>query len=428
MTPTPNAMPGPDDTTRVVLDNGLTLLIRESHAAPVVALEGQVAAGSVHEPADKAGLAGFVAAMLTRGSAAYDFDAFNETIEGMGAQLGMGASDHATAISGTCLSEDLSTLLRILADAVQRPTFPAAHLPRVRSQKLVQIQERDEDTEGVAMLRFNTAIFGDHPYGRSGLGYTHTVPTITSDDLVAFHATRYTPQGAVLAIVGDVNTDAIVAEIARLWGDWQGPSPDRDIPPLPTSALPCTQRIDLPGKTQADLVMGGLAVARRHPDFYAIRVANTILGRFGMMGRLGDVVREQMGLAYYASSTQEAGSHTGLWYASAGVNPAHVDQAAAATRAEFDRLCDEPVADEELADTQAYLTGVLPLTLETNDGVASALLNMEWHSLGLDYLQRYNDLVYAITAADVQAVAQRYLRADKHALIIAGPNRLPPEV
>ena len=128
-----------------------------------------------------------------------------------------------------------------------------------------------------------------------------------------------------------------------------------------------------------------------------------------------------MGLAYYVYSTQEAGSHTGVWYAAAGVNPAHVEQAIAAIRDEFDRLCDEPVDDEELADTQAYLTGVLPLTLETNDGVASTLLNMEWHNLGLDYLQQYNDLVYAITPADVQAVAQRYLRPDAHALVVAGP-------
>ena len=417
----PNAMPGPDDITRVVLDNGLVLLVRENHAAPVVVLEGQFPGGAVHEPADKAGLAGFVAAMLTRGSAAYDFDAFNETIEGVGAHLGAGATDHATAVSGTSLSEDFPTLLQVLADAVQRPTFPEAHLPRVRNQKLVQIQERDEDTESMAMLRFNAAIFGDHPYGRSSLGYANTVPAITRADLLAFHQTRYTPQGAVLSIVGDVSTDAVVAEVARQWRDWQGPPPDRGIPPFAAPTAAYTQRLDLPGKTQADLVVGGLAVARSHPDFFAIRVANTILGRFGMMGRLGDVVREEMGLAYYVYSTQEAGSHTGVWYAAAGVNPAHVEQAIAAIRDEFDRLCDEPVDDEELADTQAYLTGVLPQTLETNDGDASTLLNMEWHNLGLDYLQQYNDLVYAITPADVQAVAQRYLRPDAHALVVAGP-------
>ena len=416
-----NAMPGPDDTTRVVLDNGLVLLIRENHAAPVVAVEGYIPAGSVHEPADKAGLANFVAAMLTRGSATYDFNAFNETIEGMGAHLGVGASDHATSVSGTSLSEDFPTLMGVLADVVQRPTFPAQQMARVRSQTLVQIRERDEDTESVAMLRFNEAVFGNHPYGLSGLGYAMTILAITRDDLLAYYATRYTPQGAVLSIVGDVATERVIAEVAAQWRDWQGPSPDRGIPPLTLLDAVRTQRFDLPGKTQADLVIGSPAVARPHPDYFAVRVANTILGRFAMMGRLGEVVREEMGLAYYVYSTQEAGSHTGVWYAAAGVNPAHVDQATAAIRDEFARLRDEPMGAEELADTQAYLTGVLPLTLETNGGVAATLLNMEWHNLGLDYLQRYNDLIYAVTPADVQRVAQTYLRPDVYALVVVGP-------
>jgi zinc protease len=422
---TVNAMPGPDDTTRVVLDNGLVLLVRENHAAPVVVIEGHLPAGSVHESADQAGLASFVASMLTRGSAAYDFDAFNETIEGMGAHLGVSASDHATSVGGTSLSEDFSTLLNVLADVVQRPTFPAQHMARVRSQTLVQIQERDEDTEGVAMLRFRAEVFGDHPYGRSGLGYATTVPTISRNDLVAFHQARYTPQGAVLSIVGDIETDRVVGEVTRQWRDWQGTRPDRGVPSWAALDRVRQARVVLPGKTQADLVIGGPAVARAHPDYFAVRVANTILGRFGMMGRLGEVVREEMGLAYYVYSTQEAGSLTGVWYAAAGVNPAHVDQAVAAIQDEFARLCDEPVGDEELADTQAYLTGVLPLTLETDDGVASALLNMEWHNLGLDYLQRYNSLVYAITPADVQRVARTYLRPDAYALVVAGPPAKP---
>ena len=419
-----NAMPGPDDTTRVVLDNGLVLLIRENHAAPVVAVEGHIPAGSVHESADKAGLANVVAAMLTRGSAAYDFDAFNETIEGLGAHLGFGASDHATSVSGTSLSEDFSTLMTVFADVVQRPTFPAQQLARVRSQTLVHIQERDEDTESVAMLRFNAALFGaDHPYGRSGVGYATTIPTISRDDLFAFHQARYTPQGMVLSIVGDVATDRVIDEVSTHWRDWQGPSPDRGVPPLTLLSTVHTQRCDLPGKTQADLVIGSPAVARSHPDYFAVRVANSILGRFAMMGRLGEVVREEMGLAYYVYSTQESGSHTGAWYAAAGVNPTHIDQAVAAIQAEFARLRDEPVSAEELADTQAYLTGVLPLTLETNGGVAGTLLNMEWHGLGLDYLQRYNGLIYAITPADVQAAAQTYLRPDAYALVVAGPPR-----
>jgi len=140
-----------------------------------------------------------------------------------------------------------------------------------------------------------------------------------------------------------------------------------------------------------------------------------------MMGRLGDSVREEQGLAYYVYSSQEAGPVDGLWFAAAGVNPANVEQAIDSIHEEFARLASESVSDEELADTQAYLTGVLPLQLETNDGVASTLLSIEWNGLGLDYLDRYNSLVYGVTADDVQRVAQTFLRADASALSVAGP-------
>jgi zinc protease len=132
-------------------------------------------------------------------------------------------------------------------------------------------------------------------------------------------------------------------------------------------------------------------------------------------------VREQQGLAYYVYSGQDAGPITGLWYAAAGVNPANVEQAIHSIQEEFADLAAVGVSDEELGDTQAYLTGALPLQLETNDGVASTLLSIEWNGLGLDYLSRYNNLIYSVTRDDVQRVAQSYLRPDAFALSVAGP-------
>jgi zinc protease len=205
-------------------------------------------------------------------------------------------------------------------------------------------------------------------------------------------------------------------------GDWRGPAQTQHTPPVPALNQRHEIVVTLSDKIQSDIVLGGPSVARHHPDYDAVRVANTILGRFGMMGRLGERVREEQGLAYYAYSTQDAGPLAGVWLAAAGVNPGHVEQAVASIQTEFARLRDEQVPDAELADSQAYMTGVLPLTLETNEGVASTLVNMEYYGLGLDYLQRYNELVYRVTAGDVQRVAQRYLRPDAYALVVAGPD------
>ncbi len=222
-------------------------------------------------------------------------------------------------------------------------------------------------------------------------------------------------------VVGDVETNAAIDLIHKVLGDWQGQPADQRVPPMPAMPAARQQTALIAGKTQSDIFMGVRSVPRHHPDYFAVRVANTILGRFGMMGRLGDKVREEQGLAYYVYSSQESGPNTGLWYAAAGVNPANVEQAIDSIQAEFARMAAEPVDVEELADTQAYMTGVLPLQLETNDGVASTLLNMEWNGLGLDYLHRYNGLIYGVTVEDVQAVAQRYLQPNALALSVAGP-------
>ena len=153
----------------------------------------------------------------------------------------------------------------------------------------------------------------------------------------------------------------------------------------------------MPGKVQSDIVIGARGVARSDPDYYAVRVANCILGQFGLMGRLGERVREEQGLAYYAYSSNMADLAGGAWTAAAGVNPANVEQAIESILHEFADIGAAGVSSEELTDSQSYLTGVLPLTLETNDGVASTLLNMEWHGLGLDYLLRYRELINSVT-------------------------------
>ena len=415
-----HAMPGPDNVQRTTLNNDLTLLVRENHSAPVTVLEGYLPVGSIHDSDGRSGLASLVATLTTHGSERYSFDAFNEIIEAVGASLSVHADSHVTAFNLSCLSEDFPTLLSVLADTLRRPTFPAEQLTIVQGQLAVDFQERLHDTQRFASLRFFETLYAGHPYGRAVSGYPETIEGIVPDDLHAFHASHFTPQKAIIVVSGDINTKAAIEHVHNAFGDWQGPVSDQQLSvPVPANG----QRIDIEmtDKSQSDIVLGCQAVPRSHPDFFAVRVANTILGRFGMMGRLGEVVRERQGLAYYCYSTQDAEMAAGAWFANAGVNPGDVEQAWASMKTEFERLGSEPVTAAELRDSQDFLTGILPLTLETNAGVASTLLNMEWHGLGLDYLSRYDDLIYDITAEDVQRVAQTYLRAGDLVTVVAGP-------
>jgi zinc protease len=266
MTSKPTSFPGPHDITRTVFDNGLTVLVRENHAAPVAVLEGYLPAGAIYEPVEKTGVSHFVASMLTRGSANYDFDLFNESIESIGANLAVGSETHATAVASTSLSEDLPRMITILADVLRRPTFPAEHMERVRQQTLVGIQERDQDTQRAASLRFYETLFPSHPYGRAITGYAETVSAICRGDLVDFYSSHFTPNGAVIVVVGDVQTTQVMDLLHHRLGDWHGPARKPEISSVAT--LSQTQQImmPMPGKVQSDIVLGCVAPSRSHPD------------------------------------------------------------------------------------------------------------------------------------------------------------------
>jgi zinc protease len=177
----------------------------------------------------------------------------------------------------------------------------------------------------------------------------------------------------------------------------------------------------IPGKSQADIAVGVASIPRGHADYYALDVANLILGRLGLMGRLGAEVRDRQGLAYYASSQLEPRRDGTLWAARAGVDPENIERALHAIQSELNRLRDELVSDHELEDAKSFLTGVLPLALETHDGVASILLAIEEFGLGLDYLDRYPDIIGAVSREQVRDAARSHLDPETLAIGIARP-------
>lgn len=426
MTRTTPSLPGPESIARRVLPNGMIALARENYTSPTVTINGLVPAGSVAEPASQAGLASFTASLLTHGTERRSFAEINETVEGVGASIGVSGGQHASTFSAECLAEDVPLILDVLADVLQHPTFPADHVEKVRGQILTGIQERENDTRRMANLTFRELIYPQHPYGRPMSGYRDTVQAITREDLAGFYRQRFHPEGGIVVLVGAMEPQTALDHLEAALGSWRGThdTDDGRQPSLAPVSEPTSVRrkdVVMAGKSQADIVLGCIGLERRNPDFYAANLANTVLGRFGLMGRLGENVREKQGLAYYAYSALEAGMGRGPWMAIAGVNPRNVDRAIVSILEEIERLRREPVPPDELTDVKGYITGSLPLRLETNGGVASTLLDMEWYGLGLDYLQRYADLINSVTAEQIMAVAQKYLNPEAYVLAVAGP-------
>jgi len=417
------SLPGPDNITRTRLANGITVLTRANFNSPSVVVSGYIQCGGLFESDEKLGLADFTAAALMRGTEARKFQDIYDALESVGANLSFEGSTHTTGFGGKALVEDLDLLLGLLADGLRRPVFPDSQVERLRAQILTRLAIRAQDTGEMASLIFDSIVYANHPYSRPEEGHPETVQMITRQNLVDFHQIQYGPAGMVIAVVGAIDPQQAVEKVAEVLGDWQNvqqPKP-LPLPPLTPLSETRTERLSISGKYQADILVGRAGPVRRSPEYLSAVLGNSVLGQFGMMGRIGDVVREKAGLAYYAHSSLNGGLGPGPWTVSAGVDPANIEKAIDLIRSEVRRFVSEPVAAEELADSQANFIGRLPLTLESNGGVAGALLNLERYDLGLDYYRRYPDLVRAVTVEQVLETARQYLDPDRLAIGIAGP-------
>jgi zinc protease len=417
-----HALPGPQDIHRSQLPNGVTILARPNLNSPSVVIHGYLEAGSLFDPSEKLGLAQFTSLALMRGSQRHSFQQIYDLLESTGASLGVSGATHTTGFSGRSLAEDLPLLLDLLKQVLRFPTFPAEHVERLRAQILTGLAIRAQDTGDMASLTFDEIVYQGHPYSRPDDGFPETVQAIQRDDLLAFHHKHYGPQGMLISIVGAVPPETAIEQVAALFGDWSNPSqsPQVDLPALEPLPHTVSRRLYIPQKAQADLVIGAAGPPRRSPDFLPALLGNNILGQFGMMGRIGERLREQAGLSYYASSSLGGGPGPGPWDVSAGVNPADLDQAIDLILDEIRRFTSQPVSEQELSDCQSNFTGSLPLSMESNAGVAYALLNMERYQLGMDYYLTYADRINAITRQQILDAAQRYLDVDRLAIVAAG--------
>lgn len=417
------SLPGPDDILRHELTNGIVLLVRSNFNSPSVVVNGYLMAGALSDPDEKLGLADFTADVLMRGTEQRTFHEIYDGLESAGANLHINGGTHTTGFGSKALAEDLDLLLKLLTESLRQPTFPKEQIELVRARLLTSLAIRAQDTREMSAITFDQIMYAGHPYSRPEDGYPETVQTISRDDMVDFHGMNFGPRGMVIAVVGAVEPQEVVARVEELLGDWQNPDQAQpiELPQVKEPAQPLKRKFDIPGKFQADLILGTVGPERRSDDFVPAALGNNILGVFGMMGRIGEAVREKAGLAYYAYSSLSGGMGPGPWYISAGVDPGNVEQALDLATQQVERFISEPVSAEELADSQSNFIGRLPLSLESNTGMAAAIINLERYDLGLDYYRRYPDMVRAVTEEEILAAASKYWSADKLGIAIAGP-------
>lgn len=413
----------PENVTRAELSNGITVLVKENHTNASISLRGRLRAGGMYESDATAGLASFTASALQRGTKKYTFRKLNELYDNAGMSFGISAGTETASFSGKALTEDFEALLEIAEQVVLHPTFPSTEIEKLRGQMITGLREAQDDTRYRAWTKFEELAFPPgHPYHRTSDGTEATVKKLTRAKLAEFHAKIFRPEGAIFVLVGDIEAQKAIDLVAKHFGSWKGKKNlPFVIPDAPFAARAVRRDLVLEGKIQSDVVLGYPGIKRSDRAFYALRTADLIFGQLGLSGRLGQIVRDQMGLCYYVYSTLNAGIGAGAWMIGTGVNPRNVDAAIEAIGDEIRRLRSEGVTEDELAHAQDFLTGSLALRLETNDGVAATLADMELYDLGMDYIVRYADIFRSVTRQQIFEAVGTYARLEEAVIVTAGP-------
>ena len=414
----------PDSNTilRERFANGSTLLAYPNPTSPAVYFTGYMQPGAIAVPEDQIGLPSFTTDLLITGTKRLNFQQLHDKIESIGASLSMGTGHLSTTFFGQCLREDLETIWSLLVEVIQEPAFAEKQFKRVRNQILTGIAIQNQDTAEMASQAFNQALYGTHPYAYPDIGCAQTVANLQKDQLEAFHQTHYGPKGLVLAVSGGIEPEMAQEIFSRTIASWQVENQGSPtlLPPFnpPTSSI--RTHVPLEGKNQSDLIIGVPAPKTISRDYQVCSIGNAIFGKYGMMGRIGRVVREKAGLAYEVSSHLGAGIGPTAWTISAGVNPDNLEKAITLLKKELERFRGEPVTQQELLDVKTQSLGRLPLSLETNSGIASVLVSLERYGYSLDHLRELPGIIESVTAEEILAAAQRYWDMDKLVITSAG--------
>ncbi len=412
----PLNIPKPFET---VLPNGLRVVILEEQRLPLVSYRLAFRTGSANNPPDMPGLMNIMSGLLNEGTETRSSKEIADEIARMGATLGAGSNSDYTTVAASALAIYQEQMLGMLADIALHPSFPQNEIDITKQNtKQGLVQQRAQSTF-LAGERLARVLFGSHPY--SVVSSTpESIDAITREKLQSFHRQMFIPNNAVLFIVGDVEREAVLKRVNELFGKWERGQPvASNFPAPPTRTERAIYLVDRPGSAQSTITIANIAISRSSADYFPMLLLNTMLGG-SFSTRLDQNLRENKGYTYGASSTLDTRRAGGSFRAGAEVRTPVTGASLKEFFYELDRIRTEPVPELELQNSKAFLTGLLPIRIETQEGLTDQLVQLKMFDLPDNYLQTYRDRVNAVTSADVQRVAQKYLMTDRDAIVIVG--------
>ena len=415
----PKALTLPVMTERV-LPNGLKLVVIPQTELPIVDVSLVVRSGSEADPAGKTGLATLTANLLDEGAGERDALGIAEQVAYLAVRLSTFSTFDQSQVSLHTTKATLDSAFALMADVALRPSFPDAEFKRIRSDRLTSLLQEQDRGPAIADRAFAAIVYGEeHPYGQATSGTTQSVESITRDDVVSFWRNHFRPNNATLVIAGDITVDHALRLATNAFGAWQrGTVPvvaSRRSAPAANSTI---YIVDKPGAPQSSFRIGSVGVARSTPDYYPLLVANTALGG-SFTSRLNQNLRESKGYTYGAGSGFSMRRDAGPFMARAEVVREKTDSALIEFMKEL-RDIRNPMPADELAKTKRYLQLGYAERFETPGDIASQVAGLVPYGLPLSTLGNFNSGIGAVSGADVQRVATKYLDPSKLAIVIAG--------
>lgn len=407
------------DVTRVVSPGGIEAWLVEDHANPLVSMNFAFEGGTELDPPGKSGLANLAASTMDEGAGDLDSQAFQRSLTDNAITLRFKAGLDIFSGHVKTLTETEGQAFELLRQALSDPRFDDEPVARLKSQIQAGIRNDSEDPSTLAYDTLFKGFFPGHGYARRSNGTEQSVAAITRDDLFAFVAEHLARGNLKIGVVGDITPERLGTVLDRTFGHLPA---NTNVTPAPDIAARAKGRISIIEKdlVQSTIVFGHAGLKRDDEDYYVALVMNHILGGGSFTSRLYEEVREKRGLAYSVGTSLYPLDHAGLIVGSSGTENARVGETIAIIQAEWRRLAAGDLAVQEVDDAKTYVTGSFPLTFTSTGKIARVLVAMQANDLGIDYLDRRNAYIGAVTLADVKRLAAKILRADALDIVVVG--------
>jgi zinc protease len=416
------------DIQPVTSPGGITAWLVEDDTIPLIAMKFSFEGGAAIDPDDKAGLAYFLSGMLDEGAGDLDSQAFQQRLADQSIRMSFSAQrDHFQGSLET-LSENREDAFDLLKLAITAPRFDAEPLERVRRQILIQISQDNEDPGSIAGQAWMATMFADHPYGRPVKGLPEAVSTIMADDLEDLRQRLFARQRLNIAVVGDIDAATLERLLDETFGDLEAVA---DLPEVAEATAIDHALVEVVDRNipQSVIRFGHAGLKRDDPDFIPAFMVNSMLGGGGFGSRLMQEVREKRGLVYSVFSSLQPMAHGGIFYGGAATMNERAAETVEVVREQLALMAEEGPTEEELEEAKTYLTGSYPLGFDSNTNIANRLLSIQQEDLGIDYVNRRNDLIEAVTLEDARRVARRIIDPDRLVVTVVGqPEGVAPTV